>query len=131
MKKIFVDETLLKVDGREYWLWIIAYEPKLNDACLMMHLSRERTVFVCYQQFFKKQLRNRYGGRKPIFTADGALWYNSTACIWLLRLKHEVYSIKMKKNVMERFIIQYPKDRTECFDDHFPCRKEGCNRQHV
>ena len=80
VKKIFVDETLLKVDGHEYWLWM-AYEPGL-DVCLMMHLSRERTIFVCYQFF--KQLRDRYG-RKPIFT-DGALWYN-TACRWL-RLKH-------------------------------------------
>lgn len=31
---------------------------------------------------------------------------------------------------MERF-IQHIKDRTECFDDHFPCRKEGCDRRHV
>jgi putative transposase len=123
VKKIFVDETLLKVDGHKYWLWI-AYEPSL-DMCLMMHLSRERTIFVCYQFF--KQLRDRYG-RKPIFT-DGALWYN-TACKWL-RLKHEVYGIKTK-NLMERF-IQCLKDRTECFDDHFPCRKkkENCDRQSV
>jgi putative transposase len=123
VRQIFVDETLLKVDGHEYWLWI-AYEPNQN-VCLMMHLSRERTIFICYQFF--KQLRDRYG-RKPVFT-DGALWYN-TACRWL-RLKHNVYGIKMK-NVMERF-IQYLKDRTECFDDHFPCskKKENCNRQHV
>jgi putative transposase len=69
VKEIFVDETLLQIDGKDYWLWI-AYEPALNT-CLMMHLSRERTIFVCYQFF--KQLRNRYG-RKPIFT-DGAKWY--------------------------------------------------------
>jgi transposase-like protein len=68
VRRIFVDETLIKVDGQNYWLWI-AYEPNLN-VCLMMYLSRERTIFfVCYQQFFK-QLRSRYG-RKPIFT-DGA-----------------------------------------------------------
>ena len=119
--EIFVDETLLQVDGENYWLWI-AYEPKLN-VCLMMHLSRERTILVCYQ--FIKQLRNRYG-RKPIFT-DGAQWYND-ACKWL-RLKHRVYGTELK-NIMERF-IQHIKDRTECFDDHFPCRKEGCDRNHV
>jgi hypothetical protein len=34
-------------------------------------------------------------------------------------------------NIMERF-MQYLKDRTECFDDHFPCRrKPDCDRQHV
>jgi putative transposase len=122
VREIFVDETLLQIDGQNYWLWV-AYEPNLNT-CLMMHLSKERTIFVCYQFF--KQLRNRYG-RKPIFT-DGAHWYND-ACRWL-RLKHMVYSTELK-NIMERFIQQI-KDRTECFDNHFPCRKkEKCNRQHV
>jgi putative transposase len=91
----------------------------------MMHPSKERTIFVCYTFF--KQLRDRYG-RKPVLT-DGARWYND-ACRWL-RLKHQVYGIKLK-NLMERF-IQHIKDRTECFDDHFPCRKkkENCDRQHV
>jgi hypothetical protein len=31
---------------------------------------------------------------------------------------------------MERF-IQHVKGGTGCFDDHFPCRKEGCDRRHV
>jgi putative transposase len=72
----------------------------------MMHLSRER---------------------KPILT-DGVRWYND-ACKWL-RLKHYVYAADLK-NLMERF-IQKIKDRTECFDDHFPCtKKDGCNILHV
>jgi putative transposase len=124
VKRIFVDETLIKIEGQNYWLWV-AYEPNLN-VCLMMHLSRERTIFfVCYQ--FLKQLRSRYG-RKPILT-DGALGYYE-ACKWL-RLPHQVYGTKLK-NLMERF-IQHMKDRTECFDDHFPCRKkkENCDMQHV
>ena len=84
VKEIIVDETLLQIDGKDYWLWI-AYEPALNR-CLVMHLSREMTIFVCYQFF--KQLRDRYGSKKPIFT-DGAKWYDD-ACKWLLRLKHKV-----------------------------------------
>jgi putative transposase len=121
VKRIFVDETLLRVDGQDYWLWI-AYEPTLNR-CLMMNLSRERTIFVCYQFF--RRLRNRYG-RKPVFT-DGARWYNDV-CKWL-RLNHQVYGSELK-NLIERFVQQI-KDRTECFDDHFPCRKHNCNKQHV
>jgi hypothetical protein len=68
-------------------------------------------------------------GRKRIFT-DSARWYtDKDACKWL-RLKHQVYSTDLK-NIMERF-IQKIKDRTECFiDDHFPCRSESCNRQHI
>ena len=69
VKVIFVDETLLQIDGQDYWLWI-AYEPNM-DLCLMMHLSRERTIFVCYQ--FLKELRKRFG-RKRMFT-DGARCY--------------------------------------------------------
>lgn len=121
VKEIFVDESLIKIDGQKYWLWI-AYEPNL-EVCLSMHLSRERTIFVCY--WFFKQLRNRYCG-KTIYI-DGADWYGQ-ACKWL-RLPHQVYGVELK-NLMEHFIQQI-KDRIECFDDHFPCRKEDCDRQHV
>jgi putative transposase len=122
VRRIFVDETLIKVKGREYWLWI-AYEPEL-DRCLMMRLSVERRLMICY--LFLKDLRSRYG-RKPILT-DQARWYDE-ACRWL-RLPHHNYPVK-EKNLIERF-IQKVKDRTECFDDSFPCRKEGgCDRNHV
>jgi len=121
VRAIFVDETLLQIAGRDYWLWI-AYEPRL-DVCLSMHLSYERTILVCYRFF--RELRTKYG-RKPVYT-DGAGWYND-ACRWL-RMPHYVYGTGWK-NMMERF-IQHIKDRTECFDDHFPCRKQDCNRQHV
>ena len=50
----FVDETLVQIEGKDYWLWV-AYEPALN-MCLLMHLSRERTLFVCYR-FFKQLQR--------------------------------------------------------------------------
>jgi putative transposase len=121
IKEIFVDETLIQIDGKDYWLWI-AYEPNIKR-CLMMHISRERTILVCYQFF--KQLRNRFG-RKTIFT-DGATWYYQV-CRWL-RMKHYIYESDLK-NKMERF-VQKIKDRTECFDDHFPCTKDDCNRLHV
>ena len=91
VKMIFVDETLIQIDGKDYWLWI-AYEPNV-DLCLMVHISRERTIFVCYQLF--KELRKRFG-RKLIFT-DGARWYND-ACKWL-RLKHIVYETSMMKDL--------------------------------
>jgi putative transposase len=96
VKEIFVDETLLRIDGQDYWLWI-AYEPNLNT-CLMMRLSRERTILVCYQFF--RQLRDRYESRKAIYT-DGAIWYND-ACKWL-RLKNHVYDTELK-SLMERFV---------------------------
>jgi putative transposase len=72
----------------------------------MLHISKDRTIFVCYYQFFK-HLRSKYGW-KLIYT-DGAHWYND-ACKWL-KLKHRVYETGMK-NLMERFIQQI-KDRTQ------------------
>ena len=86
--------------------------------------KRKNYFYLCYKFF--KQIREKYGGKKPIYT-DGAQWYID-ACKWL-RLKHIVYGTELK-NIMERFIQQI-KDRTECFDDHFPCVKDGCNMQHV
>jgi putative transposase len=91
--------------------------------CLLFHISRERTIFVCYQFF--RQIRTRFGN-KPIFT-DGAHWYND-ACRWL-RLTHVIYGTELK-NIVERF-IQPIKDRTECFNDNFPCRTHKCDKQHV
>ena len=42
------------------------------------------------------------------------------ACKWL-RLKHQVYGTELE-NIIIKIFIQRIKDRTECFDDHFPCR---------
>src|SRR5436309_14865261 len=38
--EIFVDETLVKINGQDYWLWL-AYEPNLH-VCLLFHLSIKR-----------------------------------------------------------------------------------------
>jgi transposase-like protein len=73
VKEIFVDETLLRIDGQEL-------KEILNS-----------TILVCYQFF--RQLRDRYGSRKAIYT-DGARWYND-ACKWL-RLKNHVYDTGLK-----------------------------------
>jgi transposase-like protein len=53
IKKIFVDETLLKINGQDYWLWLAHDEPNLH-VYLLFHISRERTIFVCYQ-FFRQR----------------------------------------------------------------------------
>ena len=99
-------------------------------------LMNQIYMFVCYFIYLQRKnhfcmlsvlqtIRTRFGN-KPIFT-DSAHWYND-ACRWL-RLKHVIYGTELK-NIMERFIQQI-KDRTECFDDNFPCRTHKCNRQHV
>jgi putative transposase len=68
-------------------------------------------------------------GECPIST-DGGTWYPQ-ACRFL-KLEHHIHSFvyKDEKSIIER-TMQYIKDRTECFDDYFPCRKKNCKLKHV
>ena len=68
-------------------------------------------------------------GTHPVST-DGGTWY-PMACRFL-NLKHHILSLfgKVKKSVIER-AMQYIKDRTECFDDYFSCKKKNSKLRHV
>jgi len=118
---IFVDETMVRIRGRQAWVWV-AFEPYLK-CFLAFYVGWQQNTLVAY--LFLKELRRRYG-RKTIYT-DDADWY-PLACRWL-RLEHHVYGDEWKE-IMER-MNQYFKDRTECFDDLFPCFKEECDLKHV
>ena len=47
----------------------------------------------------------------------------------VLRLKHYLHS-PFQKSLMER-VNQFLKDRTESFDDYYPCMQDECNLFHV
>ena len=116
-----VDETLIKVGSELIWLWV-AIEPKSREI-LALSISKERNMFVAER--FLSGLIKEYG-KYPVST-DGGTWY-PMACKFL-RLKHHNHST-FEKSVIER-TIQYVKDRTESFDDYFPCRMEHCNLHHI
>ena len=65
--------------------------------------------------------------RKHPVSTDGGTWYPQ-ACQFL-KLEHHIHS-SLEKSLIER-TMQYIKDRTEGFDDYFPCRKQNCNLEHV
>jgi putative transposase len=46
-----------------------------------------------------------------------------------LKLNHHIHSY-YEKSTIER-TMQYIKDRTESFDDYFPCRKKKCKLKHI
>ena len=71
-------------------------------------------------------LVKRYG-EHPVST-DGGTWYPQ-ACRFL-RLHHHHINSPYEKSIIER-TVQYIKDRTEYFDDYFPCRKSKCKLQHI
>ncbi len=80
-------------------------------------------MFVA-ERFISVVIKNY--GKHPVST-DGGTWYPQ-ACRFL-KLKHHIHS-SFEKSLIER-TMQYIKDRTEGFDDYFPCQKESCNLEHV
>ena len=116
-----VDETQIKVGSQYIWLWV-AIEPKHREI-LRIDVSVERAMLVAER--FIASLTNRYG-KHPVST-DGGTWYPQ-ACRFL-KLKHHLHS-PFEKSLIER-TMQYIKDRTEGFDDYFPCRRKKCKLKHV
>ncbi|HET7389495.1 MAG TPA: DDE-type integrase/transposase/recombinase [Nitrososphaeraceae archaeon] len=121
VSQFIIDETLIKVGGEVVWLWI-AIEPK-SKSILDMRISVERSILVAEQ--FLQELIKKYG-KYPVST-DGGSWYPQ-ACRFL-KLHHHIHSY-YEKSIIER-TIQYIKDRTEIFDDYFPCQKCNCTLEHV
>ena len=116
-----IDETLIKVGSEYIWLWV-AIEPK-NREILALSISKERNMFVA-ERFLLTVVKDY--GKRPVST-DGGTWYPQ-ACQFL-KLEHHLHS-PFEKSIIER-TIQYIKDRTENFDDYFPCRLKNCKLKHV
>ena len=80
-------------------------------------------MFVAEQ--FIRSLVEKYG--KHVVYTDGGTWYPQ-ACNFL-NLKHRLHS-PLEKSLIER-VMQYFKDRTESFDDYYPCTNTNCDLIHV
>ena len=74
---------------------------------------------------FLADIVREYG--KHSVSTDGGTWY-PMACRFL-GVEHHIHS-SVEKSLIER-TMQYIKDRTECFDDYFPCRMKNCKMKHV
>ena len=121
ISKFIVDETQIKVGSEYIWLWI-AIEPE-NKEIVGLRISKERNMFVAER--FLSDIVDKHG-QHPVST-DGGTWYPQ-ACRFL-KLNHHIHS-SYEKSIIER-TMQYIKDRTEGFDDYFPCRKKNCTLKHV
>jgi putative transposase len=115
---------LIKVGSEYVWLdWVATIEPE-NKEILALSISKERNMFVAVERFISKLVMTC--GSHPVST-DGGTWYPQ-ACRFL-KLQHHLHS-SFEKSLVER-TMQYIKDRTESFDDYFPCRLENCKLKHV
>jgi putative transposase len=106
-----IDETMIQIGYSEAWLWV-AVEP-IHKQILGVYISRHRNMIVA--ESFLRSLIKIYG--ENTVYSDGETWYPEP-CI-SLGLKHRLHS-SYEKSIVER-IIEYLKDRTEAFDDYFPC----------
>ena len=118
-----IDETVIQIGWKQFWLWI-CIEP-INKSVLGIYISEERNMFVA--ENFIRSLVEKYG-KHTVYT-DGGTWYPQ-ACNFL-HLKHRLHS-PFEKSLIER-VIQYFKDRTESFDDYYPCttKNNNCDLEHV
>jgi putative transposase len=117
-----IDETAIKIGVELIWFCVVI-EPK-DKEILSFDISKERNMFVVER--FLSHIIKEYG-EHPVST-DGGTWYPQ-ACKFL-KLNHHIHS-PFEKSIIER-TMQYIKDRTENFDDYFPCRKKNkCKLNHI
>ena len=105
------------------YVWVAAIEPVNKIIVVSIRISFERNMLIAEQ--FLKSLIKIYG-KHPLST-DGGTWYPQ-ACTFL-KIPHHLHSVH-ERSIIER-TIQYIKDRTEMFDDYFPCRKDNCKLIHI
>jgi hypothetical protein len=51
VKEIFVDETLVKIDGQNYWLWIAYDEPNIHTFVLVISYIKRKNDFCMLSIF--------------------------------------------------------------------------------
>ena len=121
-------EKLIKVGSEYIWLWIII-EPECREilelfldkwsqrkeTCLLpdgfCQVLSESVELILYQQTVEL----------------GTQWLAGS---WTWNTIYFLFFDKVKKSVIER-AMQYIKDRTECFDDYFSCKKKNSKLRHV
>ncbi len=106
-----IDERMIQIGNQHFWLWF--YIEPVHKSILGIYISEERNMFVA--ENFIPSLVSRYG-RHTVYT-DGGTWYLQ-ACNFL-HLKHRLHS-HLEKSLIEK-VMQYFIDRTECFDNYYPC----------
>ncbi len=121
IEEYIIDETVIKIGSKLIWVWIVI-EPTYKEI-LSFHISEKRNMLITKR--FLSQIINKYGLHQV--SSDGGIWYPQ-ACKFL-NLSHHLHS-SYEKSLIER-TMQYIKDRTESFDDYFPCKKNKCKLKHI
>ncbi len=84
-------------------------------------------MFVVAERFLSNVIKDY--GEHPVST-DGGTWYPSPQACRLLKINHHLHILLWRKVSLFKELSSI-KDRTECFDDYFPCRKKKCKLKYV
>jgi putative transposase len=113
---------MLQIGSDQAWLWI-AIEP-VHRQILGVYISRHRNMLVA-ESFLRSSIK--IYGRHTVYSDGGSSYPEACSYLGLKHMLHSPY----EKSMVER-TIEYLKDRTEVFDDYYPCMKTGlCNLRHV
>ena len=104
---------LVKISHVSIWNWIQKYKPH--------KLKKKKNI----DGYLINETAIKVGSE--LIWLWVAIWYPQ-ACRFLKLVRH-LHS-HYEKSLIER-TIQYIKDRVECFDDYFPCKKNKCTLNHL
>jgi putative transposase len=123
----WINETSIRVGSDFVWLWVVI-EPT-DRTILGIRISVEKNMLVS-EQFIQSLIKRcDMESTINISTNGDSTWYPPQACRFL-NVKHHNHYSSIEKSFIER-TIQYIKDRTECFDDYFPCTRFNCKLEYV
>ena len=118
-----IDETVIQIGNQHFWWLWFCLEP-IDKSELGIYILQGRNMLVA-EKFIRSLVENY--GKHTVYT-DGGTWFDEACNV--IGLKHYLHS-PLEKSLIER-VMQYFKDRTECFDDYYPCTKNNnCDLEHV
>jgi len=122
IREYVVDETMLKVGSEYIWLWV-AIEPETDKFLHYLYQKKEtclllKDIFLVWSKFMESiQSLQRWRYLVP----------NGMS----VSQARPPYPFFLGEKFDRNRKIQYIKDRTECFDDYFPCKLKNCKLKHV
>jgi putative transposase len=128
IEEFIIDETLIKIGSELIDMALVATIGFQSKQILGINISKERNMLLAER--FISSLVGIHGQHPSSFHRWRYLVSTAQACKFL-RLPHHTHSPYEKSIIIERTMQYMIKDRTECFDDHFPCRKNDCKLLHV
>lgn len=110
-EKIALDETVVKVNGEQYWL-VAAVDPDTN---VILHVRLYPSRNTALTKMFLRELKKKHAVENAEFFVDGAPWLHAGLFELGMHFRHETFG---ERNPVER-VFQEIKRRTEQFYNTF------------